>query len=298
MGLGGYEDDYSSRFGLGAAQFGFDYGVTNSSGQVPQDEVLKILGLAREHGVDLLDTSAAYGVSERVLGDLGTGDFKVVTKLPPLTDGQSVDSSWVIEQMNLSLLRLGRSFAYGLLIHKLEDLRGPNGAKLARGLLLARDIGLVEKVGVSVYDVSDLNWVLEVLKPDIVQAPLNVFDRRLVESGWLEALKAKGVEVHVRSVFLQGTLLTGVPKLPKFLKHWDLEYEEFENWANSQHASLLEAALSYPLSIQGLDKIILGFSSLEELNRVLLSRVIPPVDLPKFNNPDPNHIDPRRWNIK
>jgi len=295
MSLRGLSDDHVSRLGLGTAQFGLDYGVTNTRGRVDKAEALRILDRAKYLGIDLLDTAAAYGSSEQVLGDLANSEFRIVTKLPPVAEGEALNSSWVVEQIRRSLLRLERSSVYGLLVHQVESLRGTNRAELARGLLEARDLGLVEKIGVSIYDPSDLTWLVETITPDLVQAPLNVFDRRLLESGWLRKLKDMGAEVHARSIFLQGTLLTRPEDLPKFLAPWRGEYEKFNEWADYMGVSLLEAALSYPLSIPGLDKIILGFSSLTELDSVFACRLNLPLRLPNFNHPDLDHIDPRRW---
>ena len=49
---------------------------------------------------------------------------------------------------------------------------------------------------------------------EIVQLPLNLLDQRFVQDGTLAELARRGTEVHVRSVFLQGVLLTDGAKLP------------------------------------------------------------------------------------
>ena len=69
---------------LGTVQFGLAYGATNTRGQVPEDEVARILGSARQAGVRFLDTASAYGTAEAVLGrTLPPGhDFRIVTKTP------------------------------------------------------------------------------------------------------------------------------------------------------------------------------------------------------------------------
>ena len=58
----------TARLGLGTVQFGLDYGITNTAGQCPRDEVAGILALAADRGIRLLDTAATYGTSEEVLG--------------------------------------------------------------------------------------------------------------------------------------------------------------------------------------------------------------------------------------
>ena len=49
------------RMGLGTAQFGLNYGVSNTEGQVQQHEVEKMLDFALKNSVDLLDTAISYG---------------------------------------------------------------------------------------------------------------------------------------------------------------------------------------------------------------------------------------------
>ena len=58
-----------------------------------------------------------------------------------------------------------------------------------------------------------------------MQAPLNIFDRRLISSGWFKKLKNKKVEVHARSIFLQGLLLKESSKITsKFKKMEKTDY--------------------------------------------------------------------------
>ena len=61
----------TSRLALGTAQFGLAYGINNKSGQTQLSEVQSILSEAKRCGVDTLDTAAAYGQSEEVLGSTG-----------------------------------------------------------------------------------------------------------------------------------------------------------------------------------------------------------------------------------
>ena len=57
-----------NRLALGTVQFGQNYGIANSTGQMSRSEVEKILELARLKGINTLDTAIAYGESENVLG--------------------------------------------------------------------------------------------------------------------------------------------------------------------------------------------------------------------------------------
>ena len=85
------------RIALGTAQFGMDYGIANTKGQVTRSEVKEIIQLAESRGIDTIDTAIVYGESEACLGDAGVQGFKVITKLPPLPESCTDVGGWVQE---------------------------------------------------------------------------------------------------------------------------------------------------------------------------------------------------------
>ena len=284
-----------NRLAIGTAQFGIDYGVTNKSGRVPPLEVARIFERAGESGVSVLDTASAYGDAEKVLGDTGTGNFRIVTKLPPVPEGVEIHSQWVTDQVSKSASRLRRQDVYALLVHNPGDLRGASGQELIKGLIDSKEAGHIQKVGVSIYNPEDLEWISDLLNLDIVQAPMSVFDRRMVHSGWLDRLSKSGVEIHVRSVYLQGTLLAGVENLPDLLRPWAGKFMEFETWAESEDLSLLEAALLYPLSFSDVDKVVLGVVSVEQLDQAVEASQKAQPEFPDFATNDLQLINPVNW---
>ena len=91
------------RIGLGTAQFGLDYGISNSGGQVPPFEVARILKLAKEAGIDTLDSAALYGESESVLGNLidDHNEFKIVTKTIGVDAEEVTDKEQCLNQQKV-----------------------------------------------------------------------------------------------------------------------------------------------------------------------------------------------------
>jgi aryl-alcohol dehydrogenase-like predicted oxidoreductase len=210
------------KLALGTVQFGLDYGIANQSGQVSLTQASEVLALARLHGIADLDTAIAYGDAEARLGQMGVQGFRVVTKLPQLPAalpaGVADAGVWAKAQLAASLQRLGLGGVYGLLLHSSADLVGPQGLALVQALVDLQDEGLVQKLGISIYAPSELDAVMTLARWDLVQAPFNLVDRRLQTSGWLQRLKDLDVEIHTRSAFLQGLLLTRAEVLPpKFL---------------------------------------------------------------------------------
>lgn len=284
------------KLALGTVQFGLPYGVANRSGQVGREAGAEILRIAREAGMDTLDTAIAYGESETALGRLGMDGWKVVTKLPGIPEGCPDVPAWVTGQVEASLARLGIDRLHGLLLHRPEQLLGPQGPDLARALLEIRERGKTERVGVSIYDPSHLALLGRVLPMELVQAPLNLLDRRLILSGWLDRLKDVGAEVHVRSAFLQGLLLMPTPERPAFFRTWDPLWEAWDAWLQETRTSALEACLGYPLSLPGIDRVVVGVDAPAQLKALLGTRTRPFCGVPPFPEaPAMELINPSLW---
>ncbi|TXI34835.1 MAG: aldo/keto reductase [Candidatus Moraniibacteriota bacterium] len=286
------------KLALGGAQFGFAYGVSNSTGQVPRQEARKIVSLARLAGVDTIDTAISYGDSEICLGEIGVGDFRVVTKLPPMPDDIADAADWVRGQITGSLNRLGVARVHGLLLHRADQLLGKQGQTLASALLRARQDGLVGKVGVSIYDPEQLAAIMPVCTPDIVQAPLNLLDRRLETSGWLQRLHDVGVEVHTRSAFLQGLLVMNQATMPPRFGRWRVLWDTWQTWLDAHGVSATRACLQYPLSFPQVDRVVVGVSSTAEFRMLLddAAVVATTTELPDLACTDMDLINPSNWN--
>lgn len=208
------------KIGLGTVQFGLPYGVSNATGMTDEIEVGRILDYAGSRGVRVLDTAAAYGKSEEVLGYRlpAAALFHIVTKTSPFR-GNCIDDSAITaidQRFKSSLENLRRNAVYGLLVHHAGDMLKEGGERLAAWLIEQKVSGKAVKVGVSVYDRDTLDAILQKIDIDMVQLPLNIFDQRFLANGYLAELKAAGIEIHVRSAFLQGLLLMEPSTLPSF----------------------------------------------------------------------------------
>lgn len=285
-----------NRLALGTAQFGLAYGISNLAGQVPRAEARAMLEVARAAGMDTLDTAAAYGDSEACLGEAGTRDFKVVTKLPPLPPDGFDPGRWVEEQFDASLRRLRRTAVHGLLLHRPAQLLDSGGAALWRAMERLKEQGRVARLGISIYSPQELQALTNACQPDMVQAPLSLVDRRLCASGWLARLHAGGVEVHARSVFLQGLLLmpqTGIP--PKFLR-WRPLWTAWHEWLGRSGVPAVRACLAYALSQAQVGRVVVGAESCSQLRALIAAAGEARVDdLPDLGCDDQDLVDPSRW---
>jgi aryl-alcohol dehydrogenase-like predicted oxidoreductase len=279
---------------LGTVQFGMRYGIANKAGQVGLAEIERILAYASDNGVDMLDTAVSYGDSEACLGVIGVDDFQVVTKLPAKIEGDV--EGWVSANVKASLKRLSISRAYGLLLHRSQQLLGADGQLLAKALAKLKSDGLVAKIGVSIYDPRELELLNKECAVDLIQAPLNVFDRRLITSGWLQRLYDDGVEVHVRSVFLQGLLLMSRVRVPKKFSPWSDLFDRWHAWLAENHTNATEVCLQFA-NHPMVDRVVIGVDTFDQLKEILhASRGAFVQEIPNLSCNDAKLVNPSNWN--
>lgn len=288
-----------SRFALGSAQFGLDYGISNYFGQVKESLVVDILTKAKNNNINTIDTAMIYGGSESILGRIGVRNFNVITKLPPIPQGKEGNKIWVANKINSSKKKLNVNKLYGLLLHKSSDFLGPLGDSLYSYLQELKQDQIINKIGVSIYSPRELDILADnAIKIDIVQAPFNIFDRRLKTSGWIDKLNNLGIEIHVRSIFLQGLLLLSADKRNKYFDKWKHHFDKFEKWTKDTNQKPLEACLNFVHSCEEIDKIIVGIENLKQLEEILSVKN----DFPHYDDKhliinDNNLINPSYWRL-
>ena len=256
-----------NKLALGTVQFGLDYGVTNLSGQVAIGEVKNILDYAKEKSIDTLDTASGYGNSEQVLGEVGVNNYRIITKTTPLKNG--IDG--VIKGFYQSLDSLNIGQVDGLLIHNIDDTKDKGFGKLFHKLNELKEEGVIKKIGFSTYTPEQVDFLLENFDFDLIQVPFNVFDTRLIEGGQLQALKKKNIEIHVRSIFLQGVLLD-FDNLSSYFSRWKKQFDKYQGTVEKSGLSLLEYALNFTLNVQEIDKILVGVNSTDQLKEIVQAK--------------------------
>lgn len=284
------------RLALGTVQFGQNYGIANQCGQVSLDEARAIIKLSRESGMNTLDTAIAYGDSEQRLGVIGVEDWQVVSKLSAIPERCSNICQWVKDSVGESLGRLRINRLHGLLLHRPQQLLEPGGDQLYRALLQLKQDGLVRNIGISIYDPTELDALSSRYQLDLVQAPFNIVDRRLIDSAWLSRLADQGVELHVRSVFLQGLLLMPASSRPKKFDRWTPFWSNWDRWLGRAGITPLQACLRYVLSFPEIKKVVLGVESIGQLKEILATTAGPALVVPSdLVVSDLDLINPANW---
>ncbi|RZK55954.1 MAG: aldo/keto reductase [Hymenobacter sp.] len=250
------------RLALGTAQFGLAYGLNNQAGQPTEPAVAAVLAAARAAGLTLLDTAAAYGNSEARLGELVGKNpaFELITKIPAGPPAQ------VAQHLAESLARLRRERLYGVMFHALKPLQDEPAAWQA--LQAARAAGQVARIGVSLYHPHEAGWLLaQGWNIDLVQVPYNVLDQRF--AAVLPRLVAQGVEVHVRSAFLQGLLLREPATLPVFFQPLAPKLTHLRRLAAGAGVPLPALPLLFAAYALGVARAVIGVDTVANLHENL-----------------------------
>ena len=257
------------RLVLGTAQLGADYGIAYTSKKITSQEFQSIMGTARDAGVNSIDTAMAYGDSQKVLGEIGVDEWSITTKLPPVPDDITSIDKWYGDAIESSLTELRVRKINTLLIHHVKELSGKFGSALIELLRGSKIRGDVVNIGVSIYAPQELDEFYHKFRPDIVQCPYNIFDQRIFTSGWLQKLTIDNVEVHARSVFLQGVILRGISELNSYFDPWISDFEKWEIFCRKYSVSKLQAALGFVKAEERINKIIVGIESCNQLQQIL-----------------------------
>ncbi len=287
-----------SKLGLGTVQFGTDYGLNSLDGQVIPKEVKKILNYARSKQIVLLDTAPAYGNSEEILGGINNSEFQVVTKTRHFDTLKITNDeiSLLNQDFNNSLKKLNQIKIYGLLIHNADDLLKPGGEKILDLLQQFKQTNKLMKVGVSVYDHIKLHSILDNFDIDMVQLPFNIIDRRMLDSGMLTSLYKKGIEVHARSVFLQGLLLMSAKLMPSKFNRWNNLWKLWHEWLHDNRISPVEASVRYAISFSEISKVLVGVDSVNQLKEIYKasSGTLPKIP-DELQTTDADLLNPSNW---
>jgi aryl-alcohol dehydrogenase-like predicted oxidoreductase len=254
------------KLGLGTVQFGLGYGISNATGKPPLSEVARILAQASDEGVDTLDTAAAYGEAETVLGQLSAeaAGFRIISKV---SAQQAYQPGAVRNSVENSLRRVRRERLDGLLLHRADDLLEGPATDIVAEMQAMREEGRVGKLGVSVYSPEQLEAVLANFAPDLVQLPCSLLDQRFLVSGWLGRLTERGVEIHIRSVFLQGLLLMAPADRPIYFKQYSASFDKFDRFCDEHVLSPLQAALGFTRKLPA-DLTLVGVNRSDELQGI------------------------------
>ena len=280
---------------LGTVQFGLDYGISNKRGKVLQEEIEKILTFSHDNGIVMIDTAYAYGNSEFVLGEaiakIGKS-FHVITKYPATTDIRPFQ--WI----DTSLKQLKTEKLYGYLFHNYSVFK--EHPEYIEDFQRIKQCDKCEKIGFSLYYPSEAEYIMKNNIPcDVVQVPYNIFDQRFADL--FVDLKNHGIDIYVRSIFLQGLFFIDPDNLDNRFDAIKNLLKEIYQLANDNLLNVATLCLGFVNLSREVEYTVIGIDSLSTLkknvrNYTLLEKInIPYSCFERFAVNDESIILPFNW---
>lgn len=253
---------------LGTVQQGMEYGVNNQYGKPSLEESLMVFHKAFQSGIDVFDTARAYGDAEIIIGEYfkrykNSEKIRVISKLRPNVFEEGDNYYDVMKRECLgSLERMGISKLYGYLLHTPEYVRNP---EIVEAMIKLKNEGIVENIGVSIYEIEDGEIAIKTGKVDFIQLPFSVFDQRGETTGFLKRAKEAGITIFTRSAFLQGLLYMNENKIPDRVSHAKDVLEDFNQLIEIHGVDRTETLIGFVKNQKYIDYLVFGVDNVEQL---------------------------------
>jgi len=296
-----------SKIVLGTAQLGSNYGIANKECKPTEKDAFRIMKYAIERGIFYFDTAYCYGNSEIIIGKFLNfyndceNKINIITKMASLSN--EIISEKIIRNFFFnSLHRLEQESIYCYMIHDFNDIKN-NCELISKIFFKLKNDRYIKKIGVSVYDKNQIKFLLKNFNFDIIQIPINIFDQRLLEKDILYSLKKRNIDIHARSIFLQGLIFLNKDSLPLKFKSIRKYLEKINKISLKFNISKEEIALLFINSISEINKIVIGLGKIEHLKKDIkaVNRLEKLTKIERFINfqdlfiRDVKIIDPRKW---
>lgn len=253
----------NKKFILGTVQFGLDYGINNKEGLLSKEKIFDILDFAFNEGIETLDSADAYGNAQEMVGEFiesGSKKFKVNTKF------YAQEGNTIAEQLQHTLHQLKLDKVNVYFFHRFKDLKNSPALSALREL---KKQNKISQTGVSVYTNEELEYCIDTAEVDVIQLPFNLLDNYSKRGSLINKAKQNGKVVQVRSVFLQGLFFKEEKTWPSYLQPLIKYVQILKDLAVEHDLSMFDLALGYVLSKSGIDQIIIGVDSKEQLKKNL-----------------------------
>lgn len=294
------------RLCLGTVQFGGDYGIRG--GRKPSvEDAVRMLNYATQNGVDAIDTAAAYGSAEEVVGEfLGRRTVLrdrlfIVSKFGTDVFEGVAPGEWgaaLSAALARSLKRLKTDYLDAYVCHVATAV---SNAAICEAMVQAKESGLVRHIGFSVYETDEAKSCAANGVYDFMQVPFSVLDQRMATGGALSAAAAKGMTVHARSAFVQGLALMEENEVPERLAAARPLVRRFGELCATTGVSRRTLALAFVRRRREISHLVFGVDNLEHLkeNIAAFGETVPENVLDDaeriFHDVDSDLVMPNKW---
>ena len=254
------------KLGLSTAGFGLGGRLSAAVTKASEADLVAALVLTVEAGVRLIDTAPSHGQAEALIGAAVSPRSPV--RLTTRTASLSFGVDQVEQRAKGSLERFGAPGA-GAILAPAADLLSEDGPELWDALCRLKDESYFDAIGIEIEPGDDAFGLARRFKPDVIQAPASLLDQRLIASGALAAAASLGVEVRLRSVFLQGLLFAPREALPARFAEAGPRLSRIRLMLAEAGVDPLQAALAFALGRPEASTVVVEAGSTAELKAVI-----------------------------
>ena len=275
---------------LGVTQFGLDYGLLNQYNSNKKKKLKQILNFSKKKQINSLYTSKYYGNANKFLATENLNYFKIYLKFK----SQDLLKKFFSKELEKIKRKLKKKDLV-LILDGFENLKNRERLKIYNILLDLKKNKKINRFGYSIYSFKNLKKICHKFKPNILQCPYNVIDRRLEEKKLLQFLKINKIEVHVRSIFLQGLLILHYSKHSRKFSKWKKFFKKFDDQIQHYKTSNLNGCLNFIEKNKYIDKILLGVNNLDQLKEICSFKYNEKIKFPNIYVKDERLINPSKW---
>jgi aryl-alcohol dehydrogenase-like predicted oxidoreductase len=294
-----------SKIILGTAQLGMPYGLGAWKNELmPEAEAFSILDAAWDLGVTALDTSPNYGVAEKRISKFlrlnPSKNFDIISKVKSSNKRAQQSSSAIEDWLNKSpLFDVGTPCTVSVLLHNEQDIRCK---AVLDTIQKFQTQGYFSCWGVSVYSTEAALQSINIDHCQMIQLPFGVLNQSFHSEGTFKVLSSHNKIIHARSIFTQGLLyghkldaLSVSDEIPQIIGF-------ISDLADRQGLTLMQYAISFAMSFDAVNSIVLGVDTVKQLNEAMkclnspLSRDELDALFENVRRLTPEQVRPERWN--
>ena len=275
---------------LGVTQFGLPYGIMNTLKIDKKKELKKIIVYSKKKKINHLYTSKYYGSANKFLASENVKIFNIITKfkkkdmLKKNFDSELNKFKEILQVDKISIM-----------IDGFEKFNKEVSLKVYKKLIKLKNKKIISKFGFSIYSFKNIDKICKTYKPDIIQCPYNIIDRRLEKKGLIKFFSKNKIEIHVRSIFLQGLLLSKPSELPKKFLRWKKIFENFYEQMKYQKYTNLEGCLNFVTKNNKINKVLIGINDLNQLKEIISVKCHKKIKFPNIIVKNEKLINPAKW---
>lgn len=282
----------SKKIIIGTANFNEYYGLRKNI--ISKNQINDLCNYAFKKKIYHLDTSSAYKNSNKIIKKLNK---KLIINTKVLPDKNWIKFDYCLKKITKLKENLGNKKIETLYLHDESLIYKNYFTKIYFNLIQLKGDGHFKKIGISIYNFDTINFFIKKFKFDVVQCPFNIFDQRLIRKNYYKILNKNKIEIHARSVFLQGLLLNSFNFKNKQFKKLQSKILNLKNYANLNNINVLDLCMSF-VNSHKINKFVIGFNDLKNLKEVLNYKKTKMLNYNQFYLSEKKLIDPRYWNYE